>query len=84
MLRDFSSKHFLNGILKRNKRVQALNTYGQDNKVVDVMSFDSIPGPKCYPVIGTLYKYWPLVGKLCIIHNFCHFFIVFIYANSIC
>lgn len=28
-----------------------------------VLSFDEIPGPKSYPVIGTLYKYWPLLGK---------------------
>ncbi|KAI5631963.1 cytochrome p450 domain-containing protein [Phthorimaea operculella] len=25
-------------------------------------SFDDIPGPKSYPVIGTLYKYFPLIG----------------------
>lgn len=64
MLRGFDSKHFLNGILKCNKGVQARNSpYSRDNNTVDVMTFDSIPGPKCYPGIGTLYKYWPLVGK---------------------
>lgn len=26
--------------------------------------FNEIPGPKSYPIIGTLYKYLPLVGKL--------------------
>lgn len=28
-----------------------------------VLTFNEIPGPKSYPVIGTLYKYWPLLGK---------------------
>lgn len=29
----------------------------------NLKSFDQIPGPKSYPVIGTLYKYLPLVGE---------------------
>ncbi|CAH0727776.1 unnamed protein product, partial [Brenthis ino] len=28
-----------------------------------IMSFDDIPGPKVYPGIGTLYKYWPFIGE---------------------
>ncbi|CAH2075253.1 unnamed protein product, partial [Iphiclides podalirius] len=27
------------------------------------MNFNDIPGPKSYPILGTLYKYWPLVGE---------------------
>lgn len=30
----------------------------------NLKSFNEIPGPKSYPIIGTLYKYLPLVGKL--------------------
>lgn len=28
-----------------------------------VMSFEEIPGPKSYPIVGTLYKYVPYIGK---------------------
>lgn len=28
-----------------------------------VKSFEEIPGPKCYPIVGTLYKYAPYIGK---------------------
>ncbi|XP_023950154.1 cytochrome P450 302a1, mitochondrial [Bicyclus anynana] len=28
----------------------------------EILSFNDIPGPKSYPVIGTLYKYWPFLG----------------------
>nr|QZU75316.1 cytochrome P450 302a1 [Antheraea pernyi] len=27
-----------------------------------IMHFDHIPGPKCYPVVGTLHKYVPFIG----------------------
>lgn len=30
----------------------------------NLKSFKEIPGPKSYPIIGTLYKYMPLVGEL--------------------
>ncbi|XP_046665557.1 cytochrome P450 302a1, mitochondrial isoform X2 [Homalodisca vitripennis] len=29
----------------------------------EVKPFDSIPGPKSFPVIGTLYKYLPVIGE---------------------
>ncbi|CAK1604156.1 unnamed protein product [Parnassius mnemosyne] len=27
------------------------------------INFNEIPGPKSYPIIGTLYKYWPFIGE---------------------
>ncbi|CAB3243679.1 unnamed protein product [Arctia plantaginis] len=38
----------------------------EENKHVmqdSVMNFDEIPGPKTYPIIGTLYKYLPYIGE---------------------
>uniref|UniRef100_A0A1B6KHD3 Cytochrome P450 302a1, mitochondrial n=1 Tax=Graphocephala atropunctata TaxID=36148 RepID=A0A1B6KHD3_9HEMI len=35
----------------------------QDKGFSEVKSFKSIPGPKSYPVIGTLWKYIPLIGE---------------------
>lgn len=29
---------------------------------VKVKKFEEIPGPRTYPVIGTLYKYFPFIG----------------------
>nr|BAN66312.1 cytochrome P450 302A1 [Mamestra brassicae] len=37
-----------------NKEVQ--------NEKGHVKSFEEIPGPKCYPIVGTLYKYAPYIG----------------------
>lgn len=34
-----------------------------------VRKFEEIPGPKSYPIIGTLYKYAPYIGK-----RFCYFY----------
>ncbi|XP_072940488.1 cytochrome P450 302a1, mitochondrial [Epargyreus clarus] len=34
----------------------------QNPDINEPLNFNEIPGPKCYPVIGTLYKYWPLIG----------------------
>ncbi|XP_045764195.1 cytochrome P450 302a1, mitochondrial isoform X2 [Maniola jurtina] len=28
-----------------------------------VLNFENIPGPKSYPAVGTLYKYWPCIGE---------------------
>lgn len=35
----------------------------------NLKSFNEIPGPKSYPIIGTLYKYLPLIGELITINT---------------
>ncbi|XP_039748636.1 cytochrome P450 302a1, mitochondrial isoform X1 [Pararge aegeria] len=52
----FYFKFRLNSTIKGNKSMRGLtsNPY--------VLNFKDIPGPKSYPIIGTLYKYWQLLG----------------------
>lgn len=33
------------------------------NGAKEIKPFDSIPGPKSLPLLGTLWKYFPLIGK---------------------
>lgn len=58
-------------VLTSQFRVQSANSdektikdVGIDEKIQKTLNFDDVPGPKSYPVIGTLYKYLPLIGKL--------------------
>ncbi|KAJ2946948.1 hypothetical protein O0L34_g16295 [Tuta absoluta] len=44
------------------KSVSESATSGGAGNNVNYMKFDDIPGPKSYPLIGTLYKYFPLIG----------------------
>lgn len=43
------------------------------SEVATFADFNKIPGPKSYPVIGTLYTYLPFIGKI-----FCFGFYFFI------
>lgn len=49
-------KFVSNAVANKDKKHVAV-----DNGLI---SFDHIPGPKSYPLIGTLYKYLPFIGKL--------------------
>lgn len=42
------------------KRYSNTNNFSTD--VMKPMNFNDIPGPKSYPVIGTLHKYLPFIG----------------------
>ncbi|XP_045534237.1 cytochrome P450 302a1, mitochondrial [Papilio machaon] len=35
----------------------------QSSNCDKLMNFNDIPGPKSYPILGTLHKYWPIVGE---------------------
>lgn len=36
---------------------------GKNTELNKTLKFEDIPGPRSYPVIGTLYKYLPIIGK---------------------
>ncbi|CAH2107407.1 unnamed protein product [Euphydryas editha] len=62
MLKTFIKEHFL--------KIVCLPKYSLNTRAVDknmehnssVRNFEDIPGPKNYPLIGTLYKYLPFLG----------------------
>lgn len=43
--------------------VENVDTKCTSASTENLKSFEDIPGPKSYPMIGTLYKYFPLVGE---------------------
>ncbi|KAI5631554.1 cytochrome p450 domain-containing protein [Phthorimaea operculella] len=51
----------LRGISSEKTASESATSGGAGNNE-NYKSFDDIPGPKSYPVIGTLYKYFPLIG----------------------
>ncbi|KAM3962950.1 cytochrome P450 302a1, mitochondrial [Aphomia sociella] len=63
-----SVKSILNYTLNRkwlNFKIRAIRSdnHKESNAHLDLQTFDRIPGPKSYPVIRTLYKYFPLIGE---------------------
>ncbi|XP_025158048.1 cytochrome P450 302a1, mitochondrial isoform X2 [Harpegnathos saltator] len=45
------------------KKLLARSCSANSKHAQDVRPFEDIPGPKSLPVVGTLYKYLPLIGK---------------------
>lgn len=50
-------------VQKANSVDKITKTVEEDETIQKTQNFDSIPGPRSYPVIGTLYKYCPIIGK---------------------
>lgn len=44
-------------------------------------AFYDIPGPKSLPIIGTLYKYLPFIGKKIKLNLICYIYIYIILSN---
>ncbi|KAJ0179934.1 hypothetical protein K1T71_004525 [Dendrolimus kikuchii] len=49
-------------IFKTRSFSENANIHDKCGNNVRLLSYDDLPGPTCYPVIGTLYKYHPLIG----------------------
>ncbi|XP_069355066.1 cytochrome P450 302a1, mitochondrial isoform X2 [Maniola hyperantus] len=43
--------------------VKEINSLENKTSIPSVLNFEDIPGPKSYPAVGTLYKYWPFIGE---------------------
>ncbi|XP_050557099.1 cytochrome P450 302a1, mitochondrial [Spodoptera frugiperda] len=59
----FKSSKIISNRLKYVNLVSNVARYGSDKvQICDVKSFEEIPGPRSYPIIGTLHKYAPFIG----------------------
>lgn len=68
-------KHFLKFVYLPKHRL-VTRAFDDNLQITNgVRNFEDIPGPKCYPLIGTLYKYLPFLGTF---YFFLFFFATFI------
>uniref|UniRef100_A0A2H1VDT0 SFRICE011718.2 n=1 Tax=Spodoptera frugiperda TaxID=7108 RepID=A0A2H1VDT0_SPOFR len=59
----FKSSKIISNRLKYVNLVSNVARYGSDKvQICDLKSFEEIPGPRSYPIIGTLHKYAPFIG----------------------
>lgn len=70
----FKSSKIISNRLKYVNLVSNVARYGSDKvQICDVKSFEEIPGPRSYPIIGTLHKYAPFIGTC----RFCVYFSIY-------
>lgn len=62
LVMTFKLKVFKKWFIQSVRANNTLKSVSQEES--GLKNFNDIPGPKCYPVIGTLHKYFPFIGKV--------------------
>ncbi|KAL0840422.1 hypothetical protein ABMA28_015678 [Loxostege sticticalis] len=60
LVMTFKLKFFKKWFIQSVRANNTLKSVSQEES--GLKNFNDIPGPKCYPVIGTLHKYFPFIG----------------------